>query len=448
MRLDRRLMTRFGGVLAWGVLVVSALPAQEAQTGIDGNARAVLQQLAVKYRGAKGWHEKGELIRRARQGEKVAEARETLQLAFERPNKLSVAFDGVGLVCDGKTFVTVSDALRKYRSQPAPAEISLADVMVSPLGSVLLGAPGESPITLLLTLLLSDDAAGTLLEGATALRLEKGKDDSEQVLVIERAPRAELRLTVEKARPRVKRMEARFGSGQLKDVAAGVPALEELGWAWEGELVPGDVQTFTYVPAAGYSEVVVAKAKAPAEKERHPLVGQPAPEFAFEMIEGPGKARKVTRADFVGKVVVLDFWATWCPPCREELPEIQALVERLEKQHAGKVVVVALSQDRAPEDSSPVRELVEKSLKEMSVVLGSKSVGRVGLDSEQVVGDACGVEGIPMVVVIDGQGVVQSVQIGYEEGIGDILANEIEALLAGKSLIEGPAAKPDRGARR
>lgn len=53
-------------------------------------------------------------------------------------------------------------------------------------------------------------------------------------------------------------------------------------------------------------------------------VGSPAPDFELQDLDG----RTVRLSDFRGKVVFLNFWATWCPPCRQEMPEIQRLVEK------------------------------------------------------------------------------------------------------------------------
>ncbi|PZN09845.1 MAG: alkyl hydroperoxide reductase [Bacillota bacterium] len=69
-------------------------------------------------------------------------------------------------------------------------------------------------------------------------------------------------------------------------------------------------------------------------------VGTPAPDFELRDLKG----RTVRLSDFRGKVVFLNFWATWCPPCRQEMPEIRRLVE---KNPADVVVVGVNTSDTA-----------------------------------------------------------------------------------------------------
>lgn len=72
---------------------------------------------------------------------------------------------------------------------------------------------------------------------------------------------------------------------------------------------------------------------------QHPADGQPAPDYAFKDANG----KKVTAADFKGKVVVLNLWATWCGPCRIEMPTLATLA----KEYAGKpVAVIPVSIDK------------------------------------------------------------------------------------------------------
>ena len=69
----------------------------------------------------------------------------------------------------------------------------------------------------------------------------------------------------------------------------------------------------------------------------------------------------MTKADLAGKVVMIDFWATWCGPCLMELPEVQKMVEAYAKDKKD-VVIVALSQDSKPSELAEVRKLIEKTL--------------------------------------------------------------------------------------
>src|SRR2546422_5773209 len=61
---------------------------------------------------------------------------------------------------------------------------------------------------------------------------------------------------------------------------------------------------------------------------RPPLLGSPAPEIALKDLQG----QEVRLSDLHGKVVLVNFWATWCKPCKEEMPAMQASYERLRDQ--------------------------------------------------------------------------------------------------------------------
>lgn len=97
------------------------------------------------------------------------------------------------------------------------------------------------------------------------------------------------------------------------------------------------------VPAAA---LVAALAAGCAERPPSPEVGAPAPAFELEDLAG-GRHRL---ADFAGRVVVLNFWATWCPPCVTEMPSLQELADDLGPEG---LEVVAVSVDERYADIEP-----------------------------------------------------------------------------------------------
>src|SRR5229473_5354741 len=67
---------------------------------------------------------------------------------------------------------------------------------------------------------------------------------------------------------------------------------------------------------------------------------KPAPAFAVRDLDG----RDISAASLRGKVVLLNFWATWCPPCRAEIPDLVALQQKYRDQ----VVIIGISEDESP----------------------------------------------------------------------------------------------------
>ncbi len=84
-----------------------------------------------------------------------------------------------------------------------------------------------------------------------------------------------------------------------------------------------------------------------------PAPGEPAPAFELPAMDGA----RVSLASLEGQVVFVNFWATWCPPCLEELPSMLALARQLEERYPGKFRMLAVSVDQGWE---PIRGFFDR----------------------------------------------------------------------------------------
>ena len=145
----------------------------------------------------------------------------------------------------------------------------------------------------------------------------------------------------------------------------------------------------------------------------------------------------MSKADLAGKVVLLDFWATWCGPCLTEMPDVQVLIEAYGKAKKD-VVVVALSIDQVETgDLAEARNSVESTLKQKRLTLMPEGnpVGLVGVDPLQKVAETFGVKAIPFVVLIDAKGIIRFVHVGVTTK--DVFEEEIDGLLNPKQAGNG-----------
>jgi thiol-disulfide isomerase/thioredoxin len=124
--------------------------------------------------------------------------------------------------------------------------------------------------------------------------------------------------------------------------------------------------------------------------------------------------QRVKLSDYRGKIVIISFWASWCAPCRKELP----ILAGIQVQAMNDVKVFSINYQ---EDYSRYREIV-KLLKDLPVTLISDQYGSLG--------DKYDVKGIPHMVIVGRDGRITAVHEGYGESMLQPLVDEINALLA------------------
>ena len=125
-------------------------------------------------------------------------------------------------------------------------------------------------------------------------------------------------------------------------------------------------------------------------------VGEMAPDFSVEMLDG----RTIKLSELRGKVVMVCFWATWCPPCRQEMAHLQ---EGVIDHFAGKNLVVL------PISRGEKREVVEKFITDNGYTFG------VGLDPERAIYDQYASNFVPRTFIINKRGKVTYRVAGYDE---------------------------------
>jgi len=137
---------------------------------------------------------------------------------------------------------------------------------------------------------------------------------------------------------------------------------------------------------------------------------QSAPDFALPTID---QQQTLRLADLKGKVVYLDFWASWCPPCAISLPEL----EQLQQQYGDQgFAVVAINLDASVTDAK--RFLQDKAVSYPVLV-----------DADKATPLQYGVQGMPTAFLLDRHGQLRHVHTGFKKGDGDKIAQWIEQLL-------------------
>jgi peroxiredoxin len=121
-------------------------------------------------------------------------------------------------------------------------------------------------------------------------------------------------------------------------------------------------------------------------------VGDPAPDFS--LVDRTGK--NWTLSELTGQVVFVNFWATWCPPCREEMPSMQRVYETLPKDKFKMLAILN-------RDSPSMADLFVKNIGATMPILD---------DQNNAVGARYGLTGLPETYIVDKQGVLREKFIG------------------------------------
>ena len=138
-------------------------------------------------------------------------------------------------------------------------------------------------------------------------------------------------------------------------------------------------------------------------------IGSRMPDFSMKDLQG----HEISSADLRGKVVLIDFWATWCQPCKKEMPGYQKLLDRYGPRG---LAVVGFKFDTMMDMEDPV--------------LFAKKIGvryPLAVAAEELKQKFGGIEGLPTTLLYDRQGILRKKVIGFE--YTDTIESELRPLL-------------------
>ena len=184
---------------------------------------------------------------------------------------------------------------------------------------------------------------------------------------------------------------------------------------WTLALLPGSAAALLLALGLTWGRTPLAAHAAAAEvKSPEELQGKPAPDFSLDTLDG----KKIKLSELKKNVVVLDFWATWCPPCRKSLPHVEEVSKKKDLADKGlRVLAVNAQEDKAK---------VEKFMKDNNFTF------TVPMDKDGKVMQDYGIRGIPTTIVVSRGGKVHKVFVGF----GDDSPKELDKAID-EALKEG-----------
>jgi cytochrome c biogenesis protein CcmG/thiol:disulfide interchange protein DsbE len=143
---------------------------------------------------------------------------------------------------------------------------------------------------------------------------------------------------------------------------------------------------------------------------KHPLIGSPAPDFSASSVNGKGKPSVKTSS---GKVLIVDFWATWCEPCKKSFPKLQDLYTKLK---ASGMDIIAVSEDDE-----------NTGISDFGSTFGAKFP--LVWDDGKAIAGKWQPKSMPSTFIVDKKGIVRFVHLGYHDGEEVEIEKEVKSLL-------------------
>ena len=375
------------------LLASAAMPLEPKAPNTDQLARKALERVAERYRTLKGYRLEGATSNTVSTRTEKNETGNRIRFLVQRPGRItSEVRDSqytTRLVANGESLWTAIPELDQYMAQPLAPLLAGADSaqlkgQLDPLSGYTHLLDGISRVQTLPRdtvrtargvvkcdrYALSRAAADSTAPGVTIHPRVVWVDPASRLVLLDSS-------RVDQTHP------------QLGPVSA--VSMMRLVVAEADPTVAADA--FVFKPDDGMRRVRRFMQRSP---EHEALEGQPATDFTLETLAG---SKPVKLSELKGRVVVLDFWATWCGPCRRWLP----IVEQASRDYASKGLAVFAVNER--ETDSKVRSYLDQQKLDLPVLM----------DRSGTVGSIYRASSIPLTVVVGKDGFVLRVMVGLHE---------------------------------
>ena len=386
-------------------------------------ARELLDRMVAAYRKASTYADSGQLrlSYRKQGGEPIGQTADD-SVTFARPNRLRLHCYQAIVVCDGKHMrATVADLPGQVLDVAVLAELKRDDLYRDEILSGVLtqGLAGES---IQLALLMLADPLQPILEGAEEpILLAPQKIDGEecQRVAINRLDGQVVfwiderhgLLRLDYPTDELKKQIAQHEQSPVTEVS--------LRADFKGAQLNERISNVAFEFAPPENAKLVKRFQVQPEP-LHKLLGQKIGSFEFVDLEG----NPVRRDSLSGKVVVIDFWATWCGWCFKGLPNLQQVYDKYRDND--RVAILAVSTDEVDVGNNDLTAAFQKANLTIPIKRDVDQQSRSMFD----------VQGLPTMFVLGADGTVQAIEVGYQPQLAVELPRKIDRLLAGENLYE------------
>jgi thiol-disulfide isomerase/thioredoxin len=409
-----------GPVASSEQIPASTAQARSANGGPSANpARKILETMVATYQKATSYTDNGTLRLQAQVDNDKIDEPVPFAVTMVRPDKLFVEVYQALAICDGKQMRALIKDLRdqvliKDVASPLTMKGFYSDRVLNMVLSQ--GVAGDPPQVMLL--LDENSAASLARQGKEPTLLEPAQIDGRDYDRVKLNRRDGVAVFwIDRQTHVLRRLEYPVDDLRRDLASRGHVDHVVLTADFVGAQVnvPVDAKKFMFEVPAGTEQVKFFVQPHPAQ-----LLSKKVPDFKLEGLD----KKPISPADLVGKVVVVDFWATWCAPCKMSLPNVQKVYQKYKDND--RVAFLAVSVDQ----TDVKKEVLLDAMKEMAVTLP------ICRDTTGVLATVFKTPDIPAMFIIGPDGIVQDYQRGYDENLASALPQKLDQVLSGKSIYE------------